>query len=442
LNAPDKSSLKALVIKGSIWTLAGHGGVLLIRMVRSLIMTRLLFPEVYGLMTLVWAVLTGLQMFADTGILTTIIRDKRGDEPDFLNTAFTANVFRGLLLWVVSCLLAYPVAAIYHQPALAQLLPITGLTALIHGFLSTAMFTRRRHMDFRRLAILEISGETITFAVLVIWAYFFPNVWSLVGGAVIGQAFMVLASHLYLPGIRNRFRWDRSALNTFVGFGKWIYLSSVVYFLSTQSDRFLLGRYLDMAHLGVYGTATVLSGAMQTVVFKINSDVMFPAYSRVVQEGTGRLRQVMLRTRFAMDAGMILPIAVIMVLGTRIVGLLYDPRYHDAGWMLQVLSVRLLVVASISNSESCLVALGHPKYSFVQNSFRTIAMLIAIPVGWALWGVKGVIWAIALSEIPPLMVIWTGAIKHQIFSLAAELRSLLFIGLGALLGFGALQFWH
>jgi len=89
----DKTSLKALAIKGSIWTLAGHGGVLLIRMVRSLVMTRLLFPEVYGLMTLVWAVLTGLQMFADTGIGTTIIRDKRGDDPDFLNTAFRQTCF-------------------------------------------------------------------------------------------------------------------------------------------------------------------------------------------------------------------------------------------------------------------------------------------------------------------------------------------------------------
>jgi O-antigen/teichoic acid export membrane protein len=442
LKTPDTSSLKALVIKGSIWTLAGHGGVLLIRMARSLIMTRLLFPEVYGLMTLVWAVLTGLQMFADTGILTTIIRDPRGDDPDFLNTAFTANAFRGLLLWVVSCLIAYPVATIYHQPALAQLLPVTGLTALIHGFVSTAIYTRRRHMDFKRLAILDLSVETVTFVVLVVWAYFFPNVWSLVGGAVIGQAFMTIASHLYLQDIRNKFRWDRSALDTFMSFGKWIYLSSVVYFLSTQSDRFLLGRYLDMAHLGIYGTATVLSGAISTVVIKINSDVLFPAYSRVVHEGTARLRQVMLRARFALDAGMILPISVIMVLGTRIVDLLYDPRYHDAGWMLQVLAVRLILVATLSNSESCLVALGHPRYSFLENSCRAIAMFIAIPIGWSLSGAKGVIWAIALSEIPPLVVIWIGMMKHRLFSVAAEARSLLFVGLGVLFGLGVLHFWR
>ena len=425
-----------------MWTLAGHGGVLLIRMGRSLIMTRLLFPEVYGLMTLVWAVLYGLQMFADTGIVTTIIRDERGDDPSFLNTAFTTNVIRGVLLWVISCLIAYPVAAIYHQPALLQVLPVTGLTALIHGFVSTAMYTRRRHMDFKRLTILDLSNETVTFVVLVVWAYFYRNVWALVGGAVIGQIFLVLASHVYLPGIRNKFRWDKSALNTFMGFGKWIYLSSVVYFLSTQSDRFLLGRYLDMVHLGVYGTATVLSGAVQTILLKINSDVLFPAYSRVVQEGTGRLRQVVLRTRLAVDAGMILPIAAMMVLGGAIVDLLYDHRYHDAGWMLQVLSVRLLLVATLSNSESCLIALGYPKYSFILNSCRTVAMFIAIPIGWSMAGIKGVIWAVALSEIPPLVVVWFGMIKHRMFSIAAESRSLLFAGLGMLLGLGMLHFWQ
>lgn len=405
-------------------------------------MTRLLFPEVYGLMTLVWAVLTGLQMFADTGIVPTIIRDPRGDDPSFLNTAWTTNVFRGLLLWVVSCVIAYPLAAMYHQPALAQLLPVTGLTALIHGFVSTAMYTRRRHMDFKRLAILDLFTETVTFVVLVIWAYFYRNVWALVAGAVIGQIFLVLASHLYLPGIRNKFRWDRSALDTFMGFGKWIYLSSAVYFLSTQSDRFLLARYLDMIHLGVYGTATVLSGAMQTVILKVNSDVLFPAYSRVVQEGTGRLKQAMLRTRLAIDAGMTLPIAAATILGDRIVGLLYDQRYHDAGWMLQVLSVRLLLVATLSNSESCLIALGHPKYSFTQNLCRAIAMFVAIPIGWSLSGIKGVIWAVALSELPPLVVMWVGLIRHRMFSVAAELRSLLFAGLGALLGLGVLHFWR
>jgi O-antigen/teichoic acid export membrane protein len=410
-------------------------------MIRSLIMTRLLFPEVYGLMTLVWAVLFGLQMFADTGITTTIIRDPRGDEPDFLNTAFTTNVLRGLLLWVASCLLAYPLASIYGQPSLAQLLPATGLTALIHGFVSTSIYVRRRHMDFKRLTILGLSVQMVSFAVAVIWAWFFRNVWSLVGSVVIGEVFHVVASHLYLPGIRNRFRWDRSALDTFMVFGKWIYLSSAVYFLSTQSDRFLLGKYLDMAQLGVYGTATVLSGAVQTVVLKINSDVLYPAYSRVVLEGAERLKRVVLRARLVGGPCMIVPITIVMVLATRIVDLLYDHRYHEAGWMLQVLCVRLLIVAVVSNGESCLVALGHPKYQFVENLCRAIAIVVALPIGWWQAGVQGLIWAVALSELAPLIVVSGGLIRHGMYSVAAELWTVACLLVGVLLGIGAATFW-
>ena len=45
---------------------------------------------------------------------------------------------------------------------------------------------------------------------------------------------------MYLPGIRNEFRWDKSALNTFMGFGKWIYMSSVVYFCRLKATDFCL----------------------------------------------------------------------------------------------------------------------------------------------------------------------------------------------------------
>jgi O-antigen/teichoic acid export membrane protein len=150
----------------------------------------------------------------------------------------------------------------------------------------------------------------------------------------------------------------------------------------------------------------------------------------------------MLRTRFVTDVIMIVPIAVMAMLGGRIVGLLYDPRYQDAGWMLQILSVRLLLVATLSNSESCLIALGYPKYSFWQNLCRTIAMFIAIPAGWSLAGIKGVIWAITFSEVAPLVVMWCGMMRHKLFSPVAEVRSLLFIGLGLLLGFGVLHVWQ
>ena len=66
---------------------------------------------------------------------------------------------------------------------------------------------------------------------------------------------------------------------------------------------------------------------------------------------------------------------------------------------------------------------------------------MTIPIGWSLLGIKGVIWAVALSELPPLVVIWRAALRHRLFSLAAESRSLLFAGLGAALGLGGSFLW-
>ena len=126
-----QSSLKALVLRGSTWTIAGSGSGQLIRLIRNLILTRLLFPEAFGLMTLVWMVMYGLEMLSDVGLGPAIIRDPRGDDPDFLNTAWTVQAIRGAVLWGASCLIAYPMATFYSAPDLAQLIPVAGLTALL-----------------------------------------------------------------------------------------------------------------------------------------------------------------------------------------------------------------------------------------------------------------------------------------------------------------------
>jgi O-antigen/teichoic acid export membrane protein len=147
------------------------------------------------------------------------------------------------------------------------------------------------------------------------------------------------------------------------------------------------------------------------------------------------------RTRLFGGLGMIVPIAMMMVLGTRIVDLLYDHRYHDAGWMLQVLCVRLIIVAVVSNGESCLVALGHPQYSFAENLCRAIAIVVAVPIGWWQAGVHGLIWAVALSELAPLVVVSSGLIRHGMFSVAAELWSVTCVVGGVLLGLSVATLW-
>jgi O-antigen/teichoic acid export membrane protein len=437
--SPDRPSLKVLVLRGSAWTIAGSASGQLIRLAKSLIVTRLLFPEAFGLMSLVWVVIFGLEMLSDLGVASAIIRDKRGDEPDFLNTAWTLQAMRGALLWGVSCVIAGPMAGFYGQPELAQLVPVAGLTALIAGFNSTALHTCRRRMEFGQLTLLEVANELVGFVVVVLWAFLYPSVWALVGGALAGSLFAALASHAFLPGIRNRFRWEPSSLRALIGFGKWIFLGSAFGFLSVQGDRLLLGRYLDMTRFGTYSIAVMLTDALNALVLKINHGVLFPAYAKVMQNDPQRLRSVFYRGRLGVDLLLIFPIGVLMVLGRRVVEVLYDQRYHEAGWMLEALCVRLIISCALSNSEACLVALGQPQYSFFQRLVRAAWILVAIPVGWSLMEIKGAVWAVALSELAVIGVLWVGLVRHRMFSLGAELRSVLFAGLGAVSGLGLLR---
>jgi O-antigen/teichoic acid export membrane protein len=422
-----------------MWTITGYGTGQLIRLARSLILTRLLFPEAFGVMTLVWMAIFGLEMLSDMGLAPAIMRDKRGGDPTFLNTAWTIQVLRGAVLWGISCLIGSPIAAFYGQPDLAQLIPVAGLTALIAGLNSTALHTCRRRMEFGRLTLLELSSEIVGLAVVVAWALLDPTVWALVGGALITRLYVTFASHVFLPGIRNRFQWDPSALRMLIAFGKWIFLGSVFGFLAAQGDRLLLGHYLDMTQLGVYSIAIMLSEAVYALVIRINHGVLFPAYGNVALKEPDRLRSVYYRARLGVDAFFIVPTAALMILGNQLVEVLYDARYHNAGWMLQVLCVRVIMSSALSNSEACLVALGHSHYAFAERIARAAWILIGIPLGWSVLGIKGAVWAIALCELPVLAIYWTGLIRYKIFSLPRELRSVLFVAIGTLLGSALLR---
>ena len=91
-------SLKALAMRGSLWIMGGYGMSQALRMGCNLILTRLLFPEAFGLMTLVNTVLIGLGMFSDVGTNQSVIQNERGEDPAFLNTAWTIHIIRGFAL--------------------------------------------------------------------------------------------------------------------------------------------------------------------------------------------------------------------------------------------------------------------------------------------------------------------------------------------------------
>ncbi|MEX2671513.1 MAG: oligosaccharide flippase family protein [Phycisphaeraceae bacterium] len=398
-------SLRALTLRGSAWVGLGYALQQALRLGGNLVLARLLFPEAFGLMALVNAFVQGLEMFSDLGIKPGVIRSSRTDEA-LLNTAWTLQVMRGCVLWLVSCVIAWPLAQLYGQPMLAQLLPVAGLTALLVSLNSTAVLLRHRRLAMGGLMAARVTAQALGLLVMIVIAWRYQTVWALVVGGVVATAAMAVFSHTFLWETPIHFRWDRAAVGELLSFGKWIMLSTAMAFLAAQADRLLLGLYVTAGTLGLYAIAYMLSEAAGKAVSQISHSVLMPAFSRVARDNPERLSGAYRRARDRLDA-LVLPVAgFLMTAGDRVVALLYDPRYIEAGWMLQVLSLRLVAYCLLPPSAVCLMALGKPQYAASASAAKAGCLFVGVPLGWMTGELPGAVWAVALAEFAgwPLMM--------------------------------------
>jgi O-antigen/teichoic acid export membrane protein len=376
-------SLLQQTVRSSLWTSVGFGAAQVLRLGANLVLTRLLMPEMFGLMTLVNIFIQGLQMFSDVGIGPSIIQNPRGDEPRFLNTAWTIQVARGAALWICSCIIAIPLAHFYGVPLLKWIIPVAGLNALISGVNSTSLFTLNRHLQLAKLTLLELGQQVFAIAGMIVWARFDPSIWALLVPGLIANIGHAAATHFILPGVRNRFAWDPSAKEALFRFGRWIFISTLLTFFAGQSDRLVFGKMIPLNLLGVYGIALMLATTPTQAILKIGATVVFPAYSRV-QGDDARFKRIFTRIRLPMVLLGAVGISALIGSGPSLVRVLYRPVYWEAGWILQLLAVAAWFQILECTNGSALLAQGAAHWVATGNAAKLIGMTVLIPLGYVI----------------------------------------------------------
>ena len=387
----QSNSLIARAVRSSVLTVAGFGASQLIRLVTNLILTRLLFPEAFGLMALVSVVLLGLGQFSDVGIGPSIMQSKRGDDPDFLNTAWTIQAIRGVLLFVTACALAWPASQIYDAPELMRLLPVAGLTLLITGFNPTNLESAHRHMRLGRLTVIDISTQVVGVLIAMALAWWLRSVWALVISGVASALFQLWVYRRFLPGIRNRFRWEPAARHELIRFGKWIFLSTVCGFAFSQSDKIILGKYLPLDAFGVYNIGFFLASFPLMLGSMVNQKVVIPIYRECPPDRSRANFLSLRRMRMAMTAGLIVLVTLFSASGVWLVDLLYDPRYHAAGAVVVLLALMQIPTVIQLTYDQAALAAGDSRRFFVLTLARAAFMIAGLLLGLRLGGLFGAI---------------------------------------------------
>jgi O-antigen/teichoic acid export membrane protein len=442
------SSLKKQAIRGTIWTFAGYGLSQGIRLVSNLILTRLLVPQIFGLMTLVNTFFIGLNLFSDVGIGPSIIQNKRGNEPDFLNTAWTIQVIRGFIIWFCTFLLAWPLSRFYH-PDVLWLFPLVGFCAVLSGFNSTALFTLNRQLSLGKLTLLDLAIQVIGIIIMIVWAWLSPTIWAIIFFMFLTSLLKMISSHWLVPEQRNHFKWDKKAFQEIISLGKWIFVSTAVSFLASQADRLILGRLFSLQMLGVYTVAFTLADIPRQVIANICSKVIFPTISSYQALPRKSLRAKILPKYRLIIFGAAGIIVLMTSFGDCAIAL-YDYRYNDAAWMLPVLSLGIWPVVLFYIDSSILLASGNSFYAAWGNFSKFTYMVVGLPLAFFSMGglegrgVEAAIIAIAFNDVPEYIVMAYGMWREKMQFLLMHLQATLLM-LGAialictsryLLGFG------
>lgn len=417
----EQSVLKQRAISGVFWSVGIYGLSTVVRVGSSLIMTRLLVPELFGLMNLVYIFIVGLHLFSDVGSGPTIIRSDRGDDPELLNNVWTIQVLRGCLLWVGCLILAGPAAHFYGEPKLAWLLPIAGLSCVSAGLHSTSGFTLTRRMEFGKWSRFELQNQIIGTGLMITLTWFSRTIWALVIGYVLSDVIQTVRSYFLIPNYRNRFAWNWSIVKEMSVFGRWILLSTMLTFLAGQVDRMLMGKVVSWHFLGIYGVVMAISEMPRSIIERVAGQVIFPAVSQLIELPRADLRQKLLHNRRPVLLAMALGLALLVCFGDVVVAVMYDKRYLPGTWMLPLLALGIWPNVLFQTLYPMLFALSKPQYQTWGNFGKFLFTGIGIPLSFSHFGEVGVILVIALNDLPLYVAIAYGLWRERLTSVQQDL---------------------
>ena len=172
------------IISNFIWRFAERCGAQSVSFVVSIVLARLLAPEVYGTIALVTVFTTILDVFVDSGLANALIQKKDVDDIDF-SSVFYFNIFTCLILYAGVFFAAPFIASFYSDIELVPVIRVLSLTIVISGVKNVQQAYVSRTLQFKRFFFATLGGTIVAAIVGIIMAYTGYGVWALVAQQIL-----------------------------------------------------------------------------------------------------------------------------------------------------------------------------------------------------------------------------------------------------------------
>lgn len=394
------------------WATTGYMIVQVLRFATNLVLTRILAPELFGIMILLTSLRVGLELFTDIGISQNVVSSRNATDPRFYNTAWTLQVLRGFGLGAVTFLLLPLIGRFYDDPTLHQILPFMTIFFVLTGCTSIGLPLAIKELALDRTAKYEVTFIAIGSVALIACSWIAPNIWGLLTGNIIASIVPTIASYFIKPGIKHRLMIDRTYAREIIGFGKWVFISSIVYFLAVNFDRLILAKYVSFAALGIYGIARGLADVFSQFSVKLGAELIFPSIAAATVRGA-ELQRKLAHRRFQFQAAALIAIAGFIASSDLIIRI-YDVRYHEAAQLIPWVAMAAWLMILSTLNENLMLGLGKPHYSAFGNSAKLLALVVFLPLGLARYGIAAAAGATVLAEAMRYLCLSLGQAREKV----------------------------
>ncbi|MFL0976419.1 lipopolysaccharide biosynthesis protein [Vibrio parahaemolyticus] len=362
-----------------IWATLGRYSQMIVSLIVTMVLSRLLTPDEFGIVATVLIFNNFLYTFIDAGIPSAIIQKKKLSNND-LNTYNTIGFIIGLSLLILMISVSGTIADFFSTEELSFLIPIMGINLVLLGLLGTPTGVLQRNLQFAKLAKIEIASSVISGTIAIYLAYKDFGYWALVL-----QLISQLVVRLILSLFANRcfyysIELNRESIIYLKEYAGYLVLFSSINYWSRNVDNLVIARFYNDTKLGLYSQAYRLMFLPVQLISSIINSLVHPYFAKKINKGEGIYDVYALV--FGVSIVLSAPISSFMYFNPELtLKLIWGDQWSDAGSVLSILSILSLIQPALVTTGDIFKSTNNNKLLFKVGMLNTIATIVVIYIG-------------------------------------------------------------
>ncbi|MFL2079867.1 lipopolysaccharide biosynthesis protein [Marinilactibacillus psychrotolerans] len=374
---------------GILFSAMGKYSNFIINMLINAVLSRLLTPSEYGIVTVVQVFLVFFDMLVDMGFGPAVIQNRTLDDED-TGAIFKFSIIVSIILGVIFAFLGHPVNLFYGEDIYVPVFLILGFEVFFYGLLIVPKAILLKKRDFKSVNLLEIFSNIIYGIVAIILAFLEFSYYSIIIGRMI-KVLTIFIFYYMKTKINYRAKIRKEPILKIWSFARNQFLFNFINYFSRNLDNILIGRYMGNAALAFYGKSYQTSIYPNTLLSGILNPVIQPIMSEY-EDRKDVIKNVYLKvSRLLGDIGV--PLSVFCYFAAKdIILLLFGGQWNQSIPVFQILAVSIWI-QMISSSTG----------AFYQSANRTDLLLIS-GVQSAIFNVSAIIYGVYLGTIESVAI--------------------------------------